>query len=170
MKINGTLRCTDGTRGAEGNGGPPCALVLPIARPPPKGTALLPSPDPISPLPLLGMHSSSPPGSGASIAVGPRRFQGTFHASFRFVESTSTARTSADHHDARVQQQCLPERQRRRWCLFFASSGMSLQHNVPLIIITTILSHDAYTGLVNGAISAPCLGGCVGAGGVAPRC
>ena len=95
---------------------------------------------------------------------------GTFHASFRFVESTSTARTCADHHDARVQQQCLPERQRRRWCLFFASSGMSLQHNVPLIIITTILSHDAYTGLVNGATSAPCLGGCVGAGGVAPRC
>ena len=53
------------------------ALVLPIARPPPKGTALLPSPDPISPLPLLGMHSSSPPGSGASIAVVPRRFQGS---------------------------------------------------------------------------------------------
>jgi hypothetical protein len=46
----------------------------------------------------------------------------------------------------------------------------SVQRNVPLIFITTILSHDAYTGLVNGATSAPCLGGCVGAGGVAPRC
>ena len=35
----------------------------------------------------------------------------------------------------------------------------AVQRNVPLIFITTILLHDACTGLVNGATSAPCLEG-----------